>query len=266
MSGPSQSESQSDVPIADQPHVSQGWQTSRPYEPYVHQPSMVAPGDVNTHHGPFPQYNFQGYSTPQQSIHADQQAAQFASNSSHSAYRTSYGPQQYAHFNDAEQMQQFQSHTPFYQHNSAFQQPQYVPTDLGQHIRGDIQQAHYPGFHFHPHSSSQPNFSCRNVDSTNSSEQDPVFQQMQQLQKANDELRASMAAMQSSLASCANSTSNHVLADGATLQPKQADANLRVNVSPGSSTPSPALRAARLTYSDARIPLLFSNGIITRRS
>ena len=198
MSGPPPSESQTDGPRTDQPHVYNGWDQSHAYDPYVHQPSMVAPGDANTHHGPIPHYNFQGFTTPQQLAQADQQATQNASNTSNSAYRTSFGPQHQAQFQDSGQMHHFQPTPPFYHHNLALQQPQFFSTDHGQPFRGDFQQAQYPGFNSYPPAYPQPNFSSRSVDSPIANEQDPILIKLNELEKANRELKTSMAEMQAS--------------------------------------------------------------------
>ena len=141
MSGPPPSESLADGSRTDHHHVYNGWQGPDAYEPYVRQPSMVAPGDANTHHGPIPHYNFQGFTTPQQQAQADQQAAQNASNTSNSAYRTSFGPQHQAQFQDSGQMHHFQPTPPCYHHNLDLQQHQFFSADLGQPFRGDFQQA-----------------------------------------------------------------------------------------------------------------------------
>ena len=148
-SGTPPSELQSDGSTADQHHVPHGWHAEESYEAYVHQPSMVAPGDASHPQDPFPHYNFQGFATPQQQANADQQAAQFYPNSSNSAYRTSYGPQYPAHVQDAEHVHHFQPAPPMHPHNSALQQAQFPSADLGHPVRDDFQQAHYPGFNFH---------------------------------------------------------------------------------------------------------------------
>ena len=190
MPGPPPPQSQVDGPVADHTHVFSGWQGANAYEPYVHQPSMVAPGDTPHPQDSFPHYNFQGFTTPQQQAHADQQAAQMASNASNSAYRTTFGPQHQAQFHDVEQMHHFQPTPPLYQHNVALQQPQYFSADLGQSFQGNFQQAQHPGFNLHPTTYPQPNFSSRSVDSSSSKEHDPILIKLMELEKANAELKA----------------------------------------------------------------------------
>ena len=145
---------------ADQPLSSSAWDPANPYEPWSPLPSMVAPGDVHRHSDSIPQYNFQGFNTPQ-SLNGSAPAPTPAAQQPHfSPYQTVYGDQRHSHAMHDEFQPQM-GYTP--PQPPSFPVHSQHPVEYFQHPthhNGHFQQGYYPSpHHFQLQPISQPQFS-----------------------------------------------------------------------------------------------------------